>query len=329
MDGRLNIISDEMQRLQTLREYGLLDTPDDESLDRITRLAAMIFDAPVSTISLIDQDRQFFKSRFGIEHCIAAREGSFCSHVVEEGLPLIVTDARSDSRFASSPYVTGEPHIRFYLGIPLITPTRFVLGTLCVYDFEPREGISRRLLDTAHTLARVVVDSIELKRIAVRDFLTNLLTRGGFSEAASLEIKRAERSGAPLSLLIIDVDHFKRVNDTYGHAAGDHVLRVVAEVINSASRPYDVSARIGGEEFAILLPDCGLQAAEQLAERLRASIKDTKIFGYGDPISITASLGVSAVNVAMESVIDPAMARADRALYRSKSSGRDRVTSTE
>jgi diguanylate cyclase (GGDEF)-like protein len=316
---------DEAARLAMLRDYGLLDTPPDENLDRITRLAAMMMNAPVSTVSLIDADRQFFLARTGVANCIAPRKGSFCTHVVEHGGPLIVRDAQIDVRFRDSPYVTGAPHIRFYLGVPLVTPSRTVLGTLCVYDFAPRDDVLPAQVAAIYDLARLVVDSIEFRRIAVHDSLTNLLTKGAFAEAANQEIDRGRRSGRLPVCVLIDIDHFKSINDTHGHPVGDEVLRAVSDIIVKQIRPYDLTGRIGGEEFAVVLPECEPDKARDLAERLRQALESAKILAGDVHVPVTASLGVSGV-LPEETTIAAAIARADKALYQSKAAGRNRVT---
>lgn len=325
MDLLPAINRDEAQRLHALQEYRLLDTPEDEGLDRITRLAALMLNAPVSTITLIDSDRQFFKARVGVENRIAPRSGSFCGQVVDDAEAIVVLNAQQDTRFAHSPYVQGDPHIRFYAGVPLVTPSRFILGTLCVYDFAPRDAITREQRECLYTLARVAVDTMELRRVAVHDCLTNLLTKGAFQDSAKQELNRAARSSTPSSVVVFDIDHFKRVNDTYGHPAGDEVLRAVAGIVTLAVRPYDICGRIGGEEFAILLPSCSSEAAVQLAERLRAAVETAHIVVDGVTIPVTASFGVSSILSAAETSLDTALVQADQALYRAKHAGRNLV----
>ena len=154
--------AEESHRLAILRSYGILDTPEEEAYDRFTRLAARMFGVSAALISLIDEDRQWFKSRIGLTICGSARDISFCTHVVDLGEPLIVPDARNDPRFADNPFVTGEPYVRFYAGVPLRAPEGVILGTFCLLHPEPREFSDD---DLAHLtdIAAMVMDKIKLR----------------------------------------------------------------------------------------------------------------------------------------------------------------------
>lgn len=154
---------------------------------------------------------------------------------------------------------------------------------------------------------------------ATTDGLTGLKNHRAFHEALTSAVKMAERFGQPLALIMLDVDHFKRFNDTFGHPAGDELLKQVAEVLKRSARAYDVPARYGGEEFALLLPNTGLEEALRVAERLRQQI--SAIINPYAPI--TASLGVAAYRHGSS----PAtlLYEADVALYQAKQGGRNRV----
>ena len=143
------IPADEPARLDALRRLEILDTPPEERFDRITRVAARLFNVPIAAISLIDQDRQWFKSRHGLEAAETPRAVSFCGHTILQEDVLHVADATQDPRFAGNPLVTGEPHIRFYAGMPLRSPDGKALGTLCLIDTKAREfsNSDRRVLD--------------------------------------------------------------------------------------------------------------------------------------------------------------------------------------
>ncbi len=133
------IPSNEKERLASLRSLGLLDTPPEERFDAITRLAASIFDVPISYISLVDETRQYLKSRIGLDFCESDRSTSFCGHAILENEPLIIPDTREDERFATNPQVTGRPFTRFYVGLPLRGPAGHNIATLCLMDTEPRD----------------------------------------------------------------------------------------------------------------------------------------------------------------------------------------------
>ncbi|UEM23122.1 GAF domain-containing protein [Skermanella mucosa] len=154
---------DEPQRLIALHRYDLLDTPPERAFDHITRLAASVLGTPISLITLIDETRQWFKSRHGLDAPWTRREVAFCSYTILDTEPLVVPDATADDRFAANPLVTGDPNIRFYAGAPLVTPEGHVLGTLCVIDRSPRPEFSdeqRRLL---RDFADLVMTEIEAR----------------------------------------------------------------------------------------------------------------------------------------------------------------------
>jgi GAF domain-containing protein len=126
------------QRLQALRELLILDTPAEERFDKIVAFAASEFDMPIALISLVDENRQWFKSKLGIEACETSRDISFCAHALESKDFLVIENPLADERFSDNPLVTGEPHIRFYAGAPLMLPSGYVIGTLCLIDQKPR-----------------------------------------------------------------------------------------------------------------------------------------------------------------------------------------------
>ena len=169
-----------------------------------------------------------------------------------------------------------------------------------------------------------------LRELAVRDGLTNLYNRRFFMARLEAEVARAQRDGTPLSVCMIDVDHFKRINDQRGHATGDDVLERLAAVLIASLRPYDVSARYGGEEFAAVLPGATLEDAARTAERLREAIAEVRIPAFGDATTphVTASLGVTALAGGHDSA-SALLTRADRAMYQAKSGGRNRCVSLQ
>ena len=164
----------------------------------------------------------------------------------------------------------------------------------------------------------------EIYQLAIHDALTELYNRRHFVEMADKEIARAMRHVRPLSLCIVDVDLFKPINDRYGHISGDEVLRQIAGLLRRHARSDDLAARIGGEEFALLLPECDADAAQAFAERLRETVADAAFAPGGEPQRITVSIGIATLAPGRDT--RPAlMAAADAALYRAKSQGRNRV----
>ena len=168
----------------------------------------------------------------------------------------------------------------------------------------------------------------EVYQLATHDALTDLCNRRHFLELLDKEIARAERHGRPLALAIVDVDHFKRVNDEHGHIAGDGVLKQIAEVLRAHVRGEDIAARIGGEEFAVLLPEESPDAARAFAERLREAIAAAAFAPGGEPRRMTVSIGLAGLSTA-RATRTALMRAADEALYAAKEGGRNLVCSAE
>ncbi|HMA34333.1 MAG TPA: sensor domain-containing diguanylate cyclase [Chloroflexia bacterium] len=500
-------------RLAALRQTALLDSPPEEAFDRLTRLAAHLLGAPIALVSLVDHDRQFFKSAIGLaEPWATARQTplsySFCQHVVQARAPFIVEDARIHPLVQDSLTIL-ETGVMAYVGIPLVTSAGEVLGSCCVMDTQPRAWTpaqvallqdvtaavvteielrldlqareaaeqqlyaalarTQALYHTARALIRngtladllqAVVDSTaaalpadrvtlvtldraarqvthlvkggvdadqtasvafaeledgltgwvvrtgqaalspqgvpdarespavqerrrrtacgaimvapliyqeqvqgtmtainraeapdfteadlallvamadqaataianaqllaRVQHLAVTDELTQVANRRGLWMQAQYELGRARRLGRPLTAIVLDIDHFKQVNDTYGHGVGDVVLQEVVARCRSNIRTIDLLGRTGGEEFAILLPETDLAAAGQIAERVREVVAGAPIPTTQGAVEVTISLGVAALpagNVDLE----PLLAQADTALYDAKQAGRNRV----
>lgn len=315
--------SSEEARLANLHSYNVLDTEPEECFDRITRVAKSALRVPIALVSLVDADRQWFKSKQGLEADETPREISFCTYAIREDIPFIVDDATKDDRFRNNPLVTGNPNIRFYAGIPLKTPKGFNLGTLCVIDMVPRELTAVEVV-VLQDLARLVVDELELRQVALTDSLTGAETRRSFETQLDREIRRTQRYAQAFSLIMVDLDHFKAINDTHGHCAGDIVLQTVAARIKHHMRGSDIFARIGGEEFVLILPETGRVGAEIVAERLREAIASEPISIPDARINVTGSLGIATFTDPRETA-HALLDRTDTALYQAKRDGRNRI----
>lgn len=468
----VTILADnEKERIAALRRYSVLDTPPERAYDDIVQLAKFVCDVPIALISLVDENRQWFKAKIGLDVCETARNISFCTHALENpGKAFIVSDAMQDERFANNPLVCSAPHIRFYAGIPLVDSDSMVLGTLCVIDHVPRV-LSADQLSSLHSLASQIITRIEmayrvrqledseirflkfmdcspaiafvkdekgryiyvnetfltrfglemkdvlgkddfqlmpyaaarttrahdlkvltsqqtvslveaiaendsdptsywqvhkfplhgqgliggvatditalkhyekklvasqaaleaskrelqeslarLEILSTTDALTGLKNRRAINADLENEWAYAARYGTPLSVLMMDLDHFKRVNDTLGHQGGDELLKAVAEILTRHNRTNDSAARFGGEEFIAVLPNTDERGARNLAERIRLEVESIGV--------TTISIGVAARGALMNTPEDLVKA-ADNALYRAKRKGRNRVSLSE
>ena len=265
------------RRAKLLRRYKILDTTSEESFDAITRLASAICGTPYSAVSFIDADRQWFKSEVGLGIKETSLSESFCKYTVEQIEPFIVPDVSLDPRFMNNDFVTSGPKLRFYAGCALRAPDGTGLGAICVLDSKPRpHGLTATERSTLEVLARQVEGQLEL-RVALRDgeaqvaalqdltrelahqgshdALTEIPNRKLFAANLKAGIERCDREGTSLSLMILDVDHFKQTNDSLGHDAGDALLRGLAANLASVTREADTVARLGGDEFALILTD--------------------------------------------------------------------------
>jgi diguanylate cyclase (GGDEF)-like protein len=215
--------------------------------------------------------------------------------------------------------------------IPLATPSG-AIGTLTAHNRVSSRVFSGRDVDLLMALARQAAAAIQnaqlaedVRRLARVDSLTGLLTRYESLRSAERDLKHCQRRGQPVSLLMWDIDFFKRVNDTYGHMTGDEVLRGLGAVFSRLCRPYDIMGRIGGEEFFGFFPESPLPVGQMIAERLRAGAASQSFDSSHGSLSVTVSVGVVATGDADVS-LQTLMGRADWALYRSKSAGRNCVT---
>ena len=320
-DARLH---DDDARVAALRRLDVLDTAAEAPFEKIVTLVRTVLAVPIATVTLVDRDRQWFKAERGIGRQETPRAISFCTHTIQQREPLVVGDALADPRFADSPLVVGPPHIRSYAGIPLRTPEGYNVGALCAMDIVPRSFTAAEIAILVN-FANIVCDELELRMIAQVDHLTGALTRRGFVEQAEREIARSRRYDRPGALVMLDLDHFKSVNDTHGHAVGDQVLQQVARIASVTLRPSDVFGRRGGEEFALLLPETSGDEAVVVAERLRGAIADHPIpLADGQVLPVSASFGVAGLTPDIASFA-AWLERADAMLYAAKAGGRNCV----
>lgn len=310
-------LDDEPGRLRALQRYAIVDSGTEPQFDKIVALVRDILDVPMATVSLIDRDRQWLKAHSGIEGEECDRREAFCDHTIRARYVMLVQDAAQDPRFADNIHVIGDPFIRSYAGAPLMTPDGYNLGALCAIDRVPRTFTSAQL-GMLQRFAALVVGEIELRTVASQDFLTGALTRRALVERMAHAVRRQCIDGSKAALVTFDIDHFKAVNDTFGHAIGDLVLQAVVAICRSALRSGHLLGRLGGEEFAILLPGADLREATACAERMRTAVEQARI---DNCTPVTASFGIASLQPGYD--VNHWLAVADGALYSAKHQGRN------
>ncbi|GIQ77825.1 sensor domain-containing diguanylate cyclase [Bradyrhizobium sp. RD5-C2] len=311
----------ETQRLDVLAELDILDTPRELAFDRLTGLCRKIFRVPMSTLTLIDGHRQWFKASEGMADRETARGPALCNFAIAQDHPLIIPDTERDPRLADNIFVRGKPFIRFYAGAQLKI-SGAIVGTLCAMDTRPRE-FDADAVSMLTDLAAIAVDEMMLRNLSMQDGLTGCSSRRAFRGEGERLTALAARHLSPLACAVLDVDHFKQVNDTYGHAVGDMVLAAVTDAARCALRSSDVIGRLGGEEFGILLPHTPLDQAMGVLEKVRAAVAATRIETPAGTIRVTCSLGGAVLSPG--NCFDDMLRNADLAMYGAKQAGRNQA----
>jgi diguanylate cyclase (GGDEF)-like protein len=265
-------LEDASIRLDALRALSLFNANPDERFDRLTRLAKRVFNVPVAKVTLVAPDMVYTVSCAGGQEAPTPREFSFCSHAIASDDIMIVPDTLEDGRFADNPFVVGDPHVRFYAGCPLVLMNGCRLGTLCLLDQTPRK-MSREDISLMKDLAATVEHELTAMHMAIVDGLTGLVNRRGFETLAQNGLNICRRMQRPASLLFFDLNGFKVINDTFGHAEGDLALRNFAGALKSTFRSTDIIGRLGGDEFAALLLDSNPADTRAAIERLRTLVR--------------------------------------------------------
>jgi len=306
----------EHSRIATLRSLNILDTAPEERFDRVTRLAKRLFGVPIALVSLVDADRQWFKSCIGLAASETPRDVSFCGHAILGDEILMVPDASADVRFHDNPLVAGDPSIRFYAGCPLTAPNGSKLGTLCLIDVVPR-NLDQDELKLLRDLAAMVEQAIAAVQMATLDELTLISNRRGFKALAQNALAVCKRLEKPASLLFFDLNDFKQINDRFGHAEGDRALTTFSALLRAIFRESDVIGRLGGDEFVVLLANASDAQASEAIARLQHALDDRNRVaqrGY----DIRFSVGQVAYHVASHPYIAELIAQADQAMYQNK-----------
>ena len=333
----------EDDRLSSLHKMNILSTAREADIDTITRVAQRYFQVETVLVSLVDSERQWFKSRVGLDVLETARDISFCGHAVAGEDMLVVNNALDDERFRDNPLVSGGPNIRFYAGQPLSNQDGHYIGTLCLISPTPRDfgDSDRTMLEDLGHMAEVVIDNRHLsetqrdlintleasERDRLLDPLSGLWNRRGLDEFMMRELNSAARDNAPLVIGMVDIDRFKSVNDAYGHSVGDRAIKLAAELLTKVCRINDIVARYGGEEFVLILPKVGTTYIPTVGNKILRQFRSyAKLDTPNGTHGFTVSIGFTTLNPGdcSPETASALLAMADRALYKAKAAGRDR-----
>jgi diguanylate cyclase (GGDEF)-like protein len=261
--------------------------------------------------------------------------GLYCEEVVRSNAPLFVENALDDPKWQNNPDL--EKDMINYYGLPLRWPNGDMFGTLCVLDSKSHryDNKQQRLMEQMQIMVENHLDLLEknhklellskdLQSLADTDDLTGIWNRRAFIEESNKELQRVQRSKHPVCLLMMDIDDFKDINDAFGHEVGDEVLKLFAHCITANKRAYDIFGRIGGEEFAMLLPETKRPEAIELAERIRHKVSEIFFHKHHSEIRITVCIGVYEL-ASNDTTILAALSKADERLYAAKRAGKNKV----
>ena len=314
--------ANEAERLLDVADIASFDKVTEELMGAFVRVASDLVGVPISGVSLVGEHEQFFKAIQGLHAGSTPKDDAFCAYAIENPEQvMVVPDLKADPRFGTNPLVMNDPNLRFYAGAPLRGGRGTPVGTLCVMDRQPRE-LTPAMVARLQDLARGVSAALTLRaairevhRAARTDALTGVCNRKGMEEML------AETEPRDFGILMIDLDGFKPINDTYGHAGGDRALIEVARRLSATVRSMDTVVRLGGDEFVVLVrgvdkPEAGMG----LASRIHAAMADTFMLN-GSPVPLRASIGFAAIPWHAGDVAS-LLERADAALYAAKRAGR-------
>ena len=334
----------EEQRSEILQRYQLISDDKSNTSQCLASAISLSLRSPFVVAALNNRYRTWYYSMHGLTDFSESDLQTYFARTHLSQVAFSVDDLQSEAYFTNHTRGLQIPKFGAMAGVPLTDPNGKRFGTLCVADLETRiwSDVEMAMLASfgsvmsndicMRSAARYAVrDLIELEQekcelfeLATVDPLTKSLNRRAFTRFSERELARCNRENGRLSALMLDIDHFKQVNDVHGHAAGDKVLAKLVSVASTALRQEDLIGRLGGEEFAIVLVDAHEDAAAQVADRIRRAIKQAVFLSEAGSFNVTVSIGISAP-YPNELSISAALERADAALYQAKRSGRDCV----
>lgn len=310
----------------------------DQHLLRIRRIGKQLFDVANCIIRFGNTAPVFPEGG----RSISAVETTFCYEVPMSDASMLVLDTHDHGAMSHHTAVSGAPFIRFFASHPVFNPEKVLVGSVCIIDYAPRPFFREMDRTLLADLAALVERELELRsmnasqldlqkknknlrRKSLIDPLIGTWNRGAIMRILTIEAIRCDKAGVPLSLIVADLDYFKKINDTHGHPAGDTVLVKVASRLRSCIRPQEALGRYGGEEFLIVLPGSSHSTAMAVAERMRMAIcSQPEVIG-GTTLNLTISAGVASTDVFPSATTEELISRADVALYVAKDAGRNRV----
>lgn len=290
----------EPKRLAALQAYELLDTPPEADFDAIVRLLAQVTRMPVVFVGLLDSERVWLKAQQGVSAQQLARDDWIAAHVAAHPREsLVVTDLSQDTRWSGHPWVAHLPEARYLAVMPVVDVAGYVLGMIGVASqaLAHDEGLPSQLADCA-TLVVSVMESRkrawQLARLAMTDPLTGIGNKTQFDLALQVEMGHAMRSGEPFTVLCLDLDGFKAINDGFGHTAGDEVLCEVAKRLQQQVRLGDTLVRLRDDEFAVVMRHGAEESAAVLSKRITQAIAAPVDLTTGDTVGVGISIGMAA-----------------------------------
>jgi diguanylate cyclase (GGDEF)-like protein len=335
---KLRNLSEKQARLESLRRMLTLGAPAEHDYLRVTRLAQKLFNVPITYVSVLDGQHQYLMSPLGMTAMSIPYEESMCRYVIEGKARVVCTDATLDERFMQAHAVVNPPGVRFYVAQPIRNAEGHVIGALCIADTQPRtlseeeqglledlsylleSTIALRYLSFSHEKALLFASSLGLD--VMTDALTGVFNRRGIIDMANHAYARCIHEHRGFSLALVDLDHFKAINDEFGHLIGDAALKEAAQRIQRAVRGGDIVGRWGGEEFLVVLPGSTPSVLQDVGNKLVQMVggpfveQDCKVL-------LSASVGLVGVGTAQVVFDEVAwLEAADQALYMAKERGR-------
>ncbi|WP_198299174.1 GGDEF domain-containing protein [Bordetella genomosp. 13] len=308
----------EQARLDALADLQVLDGGPDALFERIARLARAALRFPIGYVSIIGRHHEIIKTRTALPVSTGSRETAFAAYALHSPEPLVVPDTTEDPRFARFPQVVDAPHIRACWSTPLATRAGMQVGALSLLDHVPRPATAEALA-TLKDFGRLAAECMELRAQASTDVLTGVQSRRAFLAEGERVFNSRLPERQALSCVILDLDDFRRLNDALGHDAGDDALRQIGGILRESLRPDTSIGRIGGEEFAVLLPGEGLHGAHTVSERLRRHLE--RLADQGFP-GLSASCGL-AERIASDRGFTDLLDRASQQAYVARHAGRN------